>query len=253
LFAAQLEELKRREFTSLSEIRGSMAELTARLREEGMVKLRQMMDRITTMERNHREMLVVSILPGDEESATRALMQEVKVREMKVRLMEALAKQLRSLQLRPSKAAGMVSEANVRRRSVRAAAAPRPAYMDELPDEDMHPTSATRLSVPASDHIVTAAPAYGAGDVPKCGKAQPVFQARLHTSTDPVAAAITSLGIDKEGTNSLTKRRENLSVEQKAVFKEWFVKNLRHPYPSELEKRELGLRAGTTVERVTNW
>lgn len=55
------------------------------------------------------------------------------------------------------------------------------------------------------------------------------------------------------GTLQIAKRRENLTKEQKDIFKRWFLAHLDNPYPTEAEKGELAAAANTTKERVTNW
>jgi hypothetical protein len=70
---------------------------------------------------------------------------------------------------------------------------------------------------------------------------------------DPVSAALAQLGLSSEARQAATKRRQNLTPEQKATLSGWLRAHKSHPYPTDAEKARLAAKIHTTVERVTNW
>lgn len=49
------------------------------------------------------------------------------------------------------------------------------------------------------------------------------------------------------------RRKGNLPTEATDVFRAWFVKNVEHPYPTDVEKKAMAEQTGSTVLQITNW
>jgi len=52
---------------------------------------------------------------------------------------------------------------------------------------------------------------------------------------------------------SLKDRRSKLPLRCVYILREWFSNHVNHPYPNEIEKRELALLTGLTVKQVACW
>ena len=49
------------------------------------------------------------------------------------------------------------------------------------------------------------------------------------------------------------ERRKNLSKDARNIFHSWLKEHTTHPYPSDVEKKDLAQRAETSVEQVGTW
>ncbi|RCI03652.1 Homeobox protein 9 [Rhizopus stolonifer] len=49
------------------------------------------------------------------------------------------------------------------------------------------------------------------------------------------------------------KRRGNLPKCVTAILKQWLIDHHKHPYPTEEEKRALGLKTDLTLNQISNW
>lgn len=55
-------------------------------------------------------------------------------------------------------------------------------------------------------------------------------------------------------TTAVPKRRKgSLPTEATDVFRAWFIKNVKRPYPTDAEKKVLADATGTSVLQITNW
>ncbi|EGX47019.1 hypothetical protein AOL_s00097g65 [Orbilia oligospora ATCC 24927] len=55
------------------------------------------------------------------------------------------------------------------------------------------------------------------------------------------------------GTTKKSKGRRHLSKGSKQALQKWFMSNIQHPYPSEVEKQSLSKETGLSVRQVADW
>jgi hypothetical protein len=48
-------------------------------------------------------------------------------------------------------------------------------------------------------------------------------------------------------------RMPNFEKENVKVLKEWFMENIKHPYPSIREKEQMSQQSGLDIKQIQNW
>ncbi|KAK6524414.1 hypothetical protein TWF281_011322 [Arthrobotrys megalospora] len=73
--------------------------------------------------------------------------------------------------------------------------------------------------------------------------------AGCHQRAHPEACQTSS----KSDPTKKLKGRRNLSKTSKQALKQWFIKNIDHPYPSEADKQSLSEETGLSVRQISDW
>lgn len=264
--AAVLEELKRAELEQMRTMMDLLRRLRGRLPD---ATRRGISDALRACDSRAAEFRaeVTSTTPAvDAVSITRMLNMEVAIKRQRVALLTTINGNLTAIQRSSSDA---VRAARAETISPGYAGIP-PARGGPLP---VAPATAPRAGPPGRTATVRAAPSTDPGSASAsggAGTAAPVSPASEQLAQRWHAMFGSSHSADGDATvavhpgaladvaaalaiPAISKRRENLSNEQKNIFKRWFLEHVDKPYPSESEKEALARAAGTTRERVTNW